>query len=60
MKMKIVLALVLACSLGGCAALPLATGLAVAGVGISAGALAITAYHNCKADGGCKEVQLPK
>jgi uncharacterized protein YceK len=49
-----------ALSLGGCASVPLATGLAVAGVGISAAALGVSAYHNCRADGGCKDVPLPK
>ncbi|SHG90264.1 hypothetical protein [Bradyrhizobium erythrophlei] len=64
---KIAVIALLACSLGGCASVPLATGLAVAGVAISAGSLAVAtgtlsmnAVHNCKADGGCKDVKLPK
>jgi hypothetical protein len=58
--MRIALALLLACSLGGCASVPLATGLAIAGLGVSGGALAVSAYHNCRADGGCRDVPLPK
>jgi hypothetical protein len=58
--MKMTLALLLACALGGCASVPLATGLAVGSLGIAGAALAVNAYHDCKADGGCKEVPLPK
>jgi uncharacterized protein YceK len=49
-----------AISLGGCATVPLATGIAIAGVGISATALGVTAYNNCRNQGGCKAIPLPK
>lgn len=58
--MKIAIALLLACSLGGCVTVPLATGIALAGAGLSAGALGSTLYHNCRGDGGCKGIPLPK
>jgi hypothetical protein len=58
--MRALAALALALSLGGCASVPLATGIALTGVGISATALAVTAYHNCRGDGGCRDVPLPK
>jgi uncharacterized protein YceK len=51
--------LILALSLGGCASIPLATQLTIAGIGVSGAALAVSAYHDCRADGGCK-TPLPK
>jgi hypothetical protein len=60
MKMRLMMFALLACSLGGCASVPLATGLAVGSLGVAGAALAVNAYHDCKADGGCKAVPLPK
>ena len=57
---RMLAAVLLACTLGGCASMPAATAISLAAVGVSAGALAVTAYHNCRADGGCKAIKLPK
>ncbi len=45
--------------LQGCAAVPLTTGIALAGAVVGAGGLALTGIHNCKEDGGCKSLPLP-
>jgi hypothetical protein len=58
--MRRVVVIALALSLCGCAGLPAATVISLSAVGVSAGALAVTAYHNCRSDGGCKDVPLPK
>jgi hypothetical protein len=52
-------ALAFAFALSGCAAVPLATGIAVAGAVVGAGGLALSGIHDCKADGGCKAIPLP-
>lgn len=64
---KIGLIVLLMLPLGGCASVPLATGIAVAGVAISAGSLAVAtgtltlnAVHDCKQDGSCKKAKLPQ
>lgn len=59
MKQFAVIAL-LACALGGCASVPLATGIAAGSLGVAATALAVSAYHDCRGDGGCKATPLPK
>lgn len=58
--MKMVIALLLACMLGGCASVPLATGIALGSLGVAGTALAVSAYHDCRGDGGCKGIPLPK
>jgi hypothetical protein len=58
--LKSAFALLLAVSLAGCASVPLATGLAIGSLGVAGTALAVSAYHNCRADGGCKAIPLPK
>jgi hypothetical protein len=57
---KIAVIALLACSLGGCASIPATTAIALGSLGVATGALAVNAYHNCRADGGCKDIQLPK
>jgi len=46
--------------LSGCAAIPLATGLALGTAAIGAGGLLLSGIHDCKQDGGCKAWKLPK
>lgn len=61
MRRSIAVALLLAVSmLRGCASIPLATGVAIRAAGVAAGSLAVAAYHDCRQDGGCKAVPLPK
>lgn len=57
---KIVALALLTLSLGGCASVPLATGIAIGGLAVAGTSLAVNAYHQCRADGGCKAVPLPK
>jgi hypothetical protein len=49
-------------ALGGCAALPpwVVVGLTVGAAGVTAGTLGLNAFHDCRQDGGCKGVPLPK
>lgn len=57
---RIAIIVLLTTLLGGCASVPLATGLAVGSLGVAGAALAVNAFHNCRADGGCKATPLPK
>lgn len=57
---RIAIIVLLTTLLGGCASVPLATGLAVGSLGVAGAALAVNAFHNCRADGGCKAAPLPK
>lgn len=45
---------------GGCAAVPAATAIAAGSAGIAAASLGLSAYHDCRQDGGCKKVPLPR
>jgi hypothetical protein len=56
-RLAVIAALTL--TIGGCAAIPLATGLALGTAAISAGGLALTGIHDCKTDGGCRSIPLP-
>lgn len=59
-KVCAAVALTAALCLGGCASVPLATGIALGSLGVAGAGLAVSAYHNCRADGGCKDIKLPK
>jgi hypothetical protein len=58
----LLLAAALALPLGGCgpwwAALPLASKLAIVGAGVAGATFTVTTIHDCKQDGGCKDVPL--
>ena len=59
-KCKCTAALLLAAVLlSGCAAIPLATGLAIGTAAVGAGGLLLSGIHDCKQDGGCKAWKLP-
>jgi hypothetical protein len=55
---KLALLLSVCAMLSGCG-LPAATIIALGAVGVSGGTLGLTAYHDCKMDGGCKAIPLP-
>ena len=57
--MKTIAALILAGLLAGCASIPIATQIAIAGAGVAAAGLAVGAIHDCKQDGACKKLVLP-
>jgi hypothetical protein len=57
---KIAVIVLLAFSLGGCASVPLATGVAIGSLIIAGTTLELNAYHDCRQDGGCKIVRPPK
>jgi hypothetical protein len=66
-KIAVTIVALAALSLGGCASVPLATGIAIAGVALSAGTLAVAtstlgvnALHDCRQDGSCKSIKLPQ
>jgi hypothetical protein len=56
----ILIAAVLAISLGGCASIPIATGIALGTLGVATGTLMLNSVHDCRLDGGCKAPALPK
>jgi len=58
--MKMLIAMLLAASLGGCASIAPATAIALGTAVVGAGSLAVTALHDCKSDGGCKTIPMPK
>jgi hypothetical protein len=61
--MKAVFRIAVVCAvafgLGGCAAVPLTTALAISAGVVGASGLALSGIHDCKQDGGCKKIQLP-
>jgi hypothetical protein len=57
---KVAVITLLACSLGGCASVPLATGIAIGSLVVAGTTLGLNAYHDCRQDGGCKIVKPPK
>lgn len=57
--MRVFLIAVAALALGGCAAVPLTTVLAISAGVVGASGLVLSGVHDCKADGGCKAIPLP-
>lgn len=55
MRAMKLLGLLATLTLGGCAAIPLATGLAIGTAAVGAGGLMLSGIHDCKQDGGCKK-----
>ena len=59
MTLRITFCAAMILALSGCAAIPLATGLALGVAAVGAGGLVLSGIHDCKQDGGCKAVPLP-